>query len=141
MNKILLLTLLLTACTQSNYSNGKHSCNGEVNTNLVYENGNFHNFTEKKQTIAMRIEDNKVYFSGNALLFGDDIKICKIGTIEFAKKDEMYFDTNGCTMKITQEKHRKWGTYNFITKELHLTNDLENNLNYNSGKFICEIAK
>jgi hypothetical protein len=139
MNKLLLIfALFLTACAQKDYSNGKYSCNGEIYTNIVYVNGNSQNFTHEKQIIAMRIENNKVYFSGSTLLLGDAIQICKVGTIEFAKKDEMYFDTNGCTMNVAQEKNRKFGTYNFITKVMHLTNELENELGTNSGKFVCE---
>jgi hypothetical protein len=111
---------LLTACAQKDYSNGKYSCNGDIDSHLVFANGSSQNFTHEKQVIAMRIENNKVYFSGNTLLLGDAIQICKIGMIEFAKKDEMYFDTNGCAMNSKEEKNRKFGTYNFITKVMHL---------------------
>jgi hypothetical protein len=89
----------------------------------------------------MRVTDDKVYFSGNSMLLGDGIKICRIGSIEFAKKDEMYFDSAGCSMEGKALK-RQYGTYNYITKKLNLSNTLENGLVfYITGAFHCSKTK
>jgi hypothetical protein len=51
----------------------------------------------------MCFSNDKVNFTGNALLLDDNIKVCPIGSIESAKIDEMYFDNSGCSIKGNPE--------------------------------------
>jgi hypothetical protein len=138
--KILLLITVLFLISCSQYENSKYSCDGSINTNLVYEDGNFSNTTSDNQKIGMRIDSQKVYLSGSTLILGDGVPICRIGTIELAKKDEMYFDNSGCKMKIDlgSKTHRTFGTFNFITKKLVVTSNLDTHgFNYNTGTYNC----
>lgn len=140
MKKLLLIIPLLSLISCSQYENGKYSCDGSINTNLVYTDGNFSNITSNNEKIGMRIDSHKVYLSGSSLILGDGVQICKIGTIEFAKKDEMYFDNSVCKMQIDLNStiHRTHGTFNFITKELVVTSNLDTHgFNYNTGKYNC----
>ena len=86
------------------------------------------------QVIGMRLENDQISFSGNQYLLGQKIKVCPIGSIEFATKDEIYFDSSGCSM-TTSGWERQYGTYNLITKELHLTNGIVTGLV--QGAFTC----
>ena len=138
---ILMATLLISSCGQ--YETGKFICKGRLYINNVYPDSTSSFVEQTDQVIAMHIDSSKVDFSGNNLLLGNQIKICKIGEIEFSKKDEMYFDNSGCKTVITNPKNetRKYGTYNFITNELTLTNMLQNDLSMVRGTFTCEEKK
>ena len=140
MKKLLLIITLFSLISCSQYENGIYLCDGSINTNLVYKDGNFSNTTSNNEKIGMRIDSQKVYLSGSNLILGDGVQICKIGKIEFAKKDEMYFDNSGCKMQIDLNSmvHRTHGTFNFITKELVVTSNLDTHgFNYNTGTYNC----
>ena len=130
---LLSLCFLLTACSQ--YQNKTMVCNGSIglwNTKLM----NIAN----SQTIGMRIEGDKISLTGNRFQGADEVKVCKIGSIEFAKKDEIYFDTDGCSMTGKNSKSRKYGTFNYITKELNFTQKFDT-LEFNQGTFECKDEK
>ncbi|MGB8078555.1 MAG: hypothetical protein WCF09_11835 [Gallionella sp.] len=115
MRRILLLPLFfLSACSQ--YPNTKSLCEGEVSSFGKV------NFSDVHDEIGMSLQNDVINFSGSSLLTGRNIKVCKIGSIEFAQKDEAFFDTSGCTMEGKIGK-RTYGTYNFITKKLHISNE------------------
>lgn len=128
----LLCVLLLTACSQ--YEDGKYLCKGSVRS--ITAAGST---TSGNQQIAFRLESDKVSFSGNGLLSGDQIGVCEIGSNEFAKKDELFFDTLGCTTNGKNQTSRKYGTYSKLSKLLVFTNEGADGLVY--GTFACDDTK
>ena len=126
---LLLCVLLLTACSQ--YKDGKYQCKGSVRS--ITAAGST---TSGNQQIAFRLDNDKVSFSGNEFLVGDQIGVCEIGSNEFAKKDELFFDTSGCGTNRKNQESRKYGTYNKLSKVLVLTNEDSNGLIY--GTFACD---
>jgi len=115
---LIAFSLLLSGCSgrsggSSQYENGAYLCKGIIYSLTVTDSADLTN-----EEIAMRVTDDKVYFSGNSMLLGDGIKLCPIGSIEFAKKDEMYFDSAGCSMDGKMLTISADGTYNYITKKI-----------------------
>ena len=137
---LVIFSLLIVGCnntsTISEYENGAYLCKGSTHSLAVTGS-----VADLDDEIAMRVTDDRVFFSGSSMLQGDNIKICPIGSIEFAKKDEMYFDSSGCSMDDKALK-RQYGTYNYITKKLNLSNEFDNGLvGYIQGSFHCSESK
>jgi hypothetical protein len=91
----------------------------------------------EKQEIAAHVIGELINFSGNALLKGSDIQICRRST------DDLYFDSQSCTGgPVDVWREREYGTLNKITGELHLTNEAppRNKLPplFLEGTFICK---
>ncbi len=126
----------LAGCTQ--YPNTKALCKGHVFLKLEGMVGNGQ--TLDREEIGMRIENDSISFSGNLLIGGDQIKLCKIGSIEYARKDELYFDTSGCTREGKENiSGRTYGTYNYITRKLTLSHQDHKDLT--GGSFACQDTK
>lgn len=128
--------LMSQACSNQ-YPDTVMLCKGSVNT---WVDGHF---TAKldDQKIGMRISDDRISLTGNSLQGIDEQKLCRIGSIQFAKKDELFFDTDGCHMKATSEA-RQYGTYNLISKHLVISNHLPpTGFTWTDGDYECSEAK
>lgn len=89
-----------------------------------------------KQEIVVHIKGEKINFSGNGLLFGENIQICTLST------DQPYFDSESCEGQSRKDKKRKYGTYNKVTGALDLTNQIsENNVAFITAHFKCVKAE
>jgi hypothetical protein len=85
-------------------------------------------WTKDDQEIAVHIQGQIISFSGNDLLLGQNIRICKGG-------DDVYFDSDTCEGKVTTNT-RQYGTFNRILRRLILTNTTDKiGL---TGNFKCE---
>ena len=89
----------------------------------------------------MRIYKDRISLTGNSLQGIDDQMVCQIGSIEFARKDELYFDSDGCQRQKTSEV-RTYGTYNFITSHLSLSEHFPpTGWTWSEGGYECSDAK
>ncbi len=128
--------LTLTACS-SQYPDTVMLCQGSVNS---WINGHFSAKVDD-QKIGMRIFNDRISLTGNSLQGIDEQKVCRIGSIEFAKKDDLFFDSDGCHMKTTSDV-RNYGTYNFITRHLSFTMHLAPpGQIWSEGDYECSEAK
>jgi hypothetical protein len=129
--KILILSIFIFITSCSQYQDKKMLCRGTINlwtiTGLNVINS---------QSIGLRIENDSISLSGNNFQSIEEQKVCKIGTIEFSKKDEIYFDSDGCSMNVKNIKDRKFGTYNYITKQLSFSQNFDVGT-FNEGSYIC----
>ena len=88
--------------------------------------------TVDKQEIAAHVMEDRINFSGNGLLLGTDIQICRHAT------DEFYFDSQSCEGGPADlSRRREYGTLNKITGELHLSNESPQ-LFLVQGSFMCK---
>jgi deoxycytidylate deaminase len=93
-------------------------CIGNI-TSKVINSTKYNDYTNQNEEILAHITDGKITFSGNKYLSGQNIKICT------PFDDEFKFDTEPCKYKSSAiGKDRKNGTFNKITGELLLTNEL-----------------
>ena len=135
MKKLLILSFCTFLISCSQYQDKTMVCKGSISIwtssgmNLV-----------DSQIIGMRIEIDKISLNGNGYQGVDELKVCKIGSIEFSKKDVIYFDTDGCSMEGKDTNSRKYGTYNYITKELNFTQQFNIGL-FNQGTYDCKEGK
>ena len=128
-------SVTLAACS-SQYPDTVMFCQGSVNTAANGVLGSAEN-----QTIGMRVSHDKISLTGNLLQGIDEQKVCRIGSNEFAKKDELFFDSDGCQMNEKSDV-RKYGTYNFITTRLSFTMHLAPMMQIHSeGDYECTDAK
>jgi hypothetical protein len=104
--QILTLLLLLAGCNDPD--DLLLQCKGDVSSFMPSV------WTQNDEHIAVRISDKKVSFSGNGLLLGKNITICRDG-------DDIYFDSDTCDNRKTTQ-NRQYGTYNRILMTLDLTN-------------------
>jgi hypothetical protein len=87
--------------------------------------------TIDKQEIAAHVMEDRISVSGNGLLLGTDIPICR-------HTDEFYFDSQSCEGgPVDLSRRREYGTLNKITGELHLSNQSPQ-LFLVQGSFICK---
>jgi hypothetical protein len=84
-------------------------------------------WTRDNQQIAVWLNDDRISFSGNRFLSGENIKLC-------AKGDDIYFDSAGCN-EIQGSETRRSGVFDSVLMTLDLTNAAEN-LGVN-GYFTC----
>ena len=71
----------------------------------------------EKEEIAAHVTKDRINFSGNVLLVGTDIQICK-------DTEDLYFDSQSCRGgPVDLSRPREYGTLNKITGELHLSNE------------------
>jgi hypothetical protein len=88
--------------------------------------------TVETQEIAAHVMEKRINLSGNDLLKGTDIQICRQST------DEFYFDSQSCNGgRVDLSRRREYGTLNKITGELHLSNESPQ-LFLVQGAFICK---
>jgi hypothetical protein len=126
----LLIIPLLISCSE--YQDIKMTCRGE----LIKIKNNF--LVIPNQLIGLRIDKDKISLSGNPYQSVDELQVCKIGTNEYSKKDTLYFSSWSCEKKgEIGIGTTKYGTYNFLTKELNFT-ESSGYLNSISGKYSCE---
>jgi hypothetical protein len=112
-------------------------CQGSVNT---WVNGHL-TATLENQTIGMRISQDRISLTGNSFQGIDEQKVCRIGSIEFARKDELFFDSGGCSMKNKSEV-RKYGTYNVITRHLSFSEHFApTGMTWSDGNYECSESK
>jgi hypothetical protein len=82
-------------------------------------------------TQLAHVMEDRISFSGNGLLLGTDIPICR-------HTDEFYFDSQSCEGgPVDLSRRREYGTLNKITGELHLSNQSPQ-LFLVQGSFICK---
>jgi hypothetical protein len=76
----------------------------------------------ENQEIAAHVLPDRINFSGNSLILGTDIPICRQST------DEFYFDSQSCKEggPVDLSRPRQYGTVNKVTGELHLSNEAPN---------------
>jgi hypothetical protein len=93
------------------------------------------------ETIGMHISKDRISLTGSKFLGLENQPVCPIGSIEFAKNDELYFDTDGCQLKGKSDV-RQYGTYNFITRHLEISNHLPpTGLTWAEGNYLCAETK
>ena len=86
----------------------------------------------EKQEIAAHVMQDRINFSGNSLLSGTDIQICRQST------DDFYFDSQSCKGgPVDLSSPREYGTLNKITGELHLSKEAPK-LHFAQGSFFCK---
>lgn len=88
----------------------------------------------EKQEIAAHIKGTRISFSGNDLLSGENIQICKNDTYG----DQPYFDSESCDGGAKSDPKRKYGTHNRITGSLDITSGVsDNGASLLTGRFKC----
>jgi hypothetical protein len=140
MIKSLMLLLVASAVTLAacgnQYPDTVMLCQGSVNTRV---NGHL-TATMEDEKIGLRISNDKISLTGNSFQAIDEQRVCRIGSIEFAKKDELFFDSGGCTMR--QADVRRGGTYNFITRHLLFSVHFPpTGMTWSDGDYECSEAK
>jgi hypothetical protein len=103
-------------------------CKGAIT--ILYESGVQ---SLEEQEIAAHVLRDRINFSGNHLLRGRDIQICKQST------DDFYFDSRTCEEggPVDLSRPREYGTLNKITGELSLSNE-EPRRPLAQGSFVCK---
>jgi hypothetical protein len=125
----------LEGCSQ--YPDTVMLCKGSVS---AWVNGHL---TAKvdDQSIGMHISNDRISLTGSSFLGVDNQKVCRIASNEYAKKDELVFDTDGCQMKGKSDV-RQYGTYNFITRHLAISNHMPPaGLTWADGDYECSEAR
>jgi len=117
--------VLLFACSQ--YPNKEFLCKGSTTLQGT---------KDKNQEIGMRLENDRITFTGNNLISLYSYNVCKIGGS--VTNDEIHFDSNECG-STEKRISRNNGTYNFITKILTIVN--VNNGSVFIGDYSCEEVK
>ncbi|MGA2549439.1 MAG: hypothetical protein ABSF50_04760 [Burkholderiaceae bacterium] len=136
MRRYFLILALLGGCTQ--YPNTVAVCKGQISLKIGEMVGNVQ--ASDKEEIGMRIENDRISLSGNVLIGAEQVRVCRIGSIEFAKKDEIFFDTSGCNRDGKEGlTGRIYGTYNYITRKLNVSHQDRKDLS--GGSFVCRDAK
>jgi len=125
--------MLLISCSQ--YQDKTMFCKGSI---ALWSQKGVNQLNS--EVIGMRIEKDKISLSGNGYQSVDELKVCKIGSIEFSKKDVIYFDSDGCSIEGKNTRSRKYGTYNYITKELNFTQQFDIGF-FNQGTYQCKEEK
>jgi hypothetical protein len=144
MRKTIMLVLLVAAATaamlaacSNQYPDTVMLCKGSVQT---WINGQLGAKMEN-ESIGMHLSNDRISLTGNGLQGIDEQKVCRIGSIEFAKKDELFFDSDGCSMKNVSEV-RKAGTYNLITRHLSFSVHFPpTGMTWSDGDYECSEAK
>jgi hypothetical protein len=87
----------------------------------------------ENQEIAAHVLPDRINFSGNSLILGTDIPICRQST------DEFYFDSQSCKEggPVDLSRPRQYGTVNKVTGELHLSNEAPKQ-SLAQGSFVCK---
>lgn len=114
-----LLIGLFTACSGPGNSQ-QLSCTGSITPFVTVDQ---QGKVAPNQQIEVRISRRNISFSGNPLLSGRDVSICPPGNSGWATGGH-YFDNQACASSPHPEGTRVYGTYNEISGELDLTNEL-----------------
>lgn len=131
----LVFSVLTVAACSSGYPKKLLLCEGNVDN--LDKNSGASGIIADHSEIAIRIENGKISFSGSNLFIGTDIDVCRLGSSDFAMKDQLFFEAPTCPATAHGEK-RVYGTYNFITRKLEITDDSPAaNLR---GTFVCKDA-
>jgi hypothetical protein len=117
----------------SQYKDISMVCEGEVFAGL----SNGARSISEIQKIGMRVQDDKIELTGNGYQVLVATRVCAIGEIAFARKDQIFVDTSGCRMDAKKPEKRDFASYNYLTKELVFTNQRSFD-SYNQGNYVCK---
>jgi hypothetical protein len=87
----------------------------------------------ENQVIFVHVLQDRINVSGNSLLAGWDIQICRKST------DEFYFDSQSCKEggPVDLSRPRQYGTLNKVTGGLSLSNEAPSS-RFTEGSFVCQ---
>jgi len=134
---MILAVLALAGCSKSGHPTGEPDiylkCTGSIR--VIGSS----NYTAEGQEIAVHIRGSKISFSGNGLLFEDDIPICYRRPDGTAQDNAYYrFDSDSCGPQGTKDV-RTNGSYNWVLGKLDLSHTSSGPLAYLAqGWFKCD---
>lgn len=111
-------------------------CKGDIYSHLNGMSSHPSDLTLENQIIGMNIQKDSIELTGNNFQSLNSLNVCKLGETELAKKDELFFDTDGCGTTESTEK-KSFGTFNYITKKLTFTHEFSLT-DRNIGQYLCQ---
>lgn len=130
---LLVLTGLAAACSQTREDERQEvylKCAGET---TVWNEKAGPLPPHSDEAIAVHIKDSTINFSGNSILSGSNIPICR----DRQSTVELYFDSETCEERKSDPK-RKYGTFNRVLLTLDVTNLVSaNGVAWFQGSFKC----